>query len=167
MYQEQESSSFVSGLDQNEWSLIEVFMLCQAVIHTFLNHWLQVRFQYNCLIINDCKSELFINGFIRGWNKGQREDNKQISNELLIVISKHYLSHNIIFAESGNKIYTKTMHCYEPTTCLLNSIFNDEMCDKVEIKFLIKKSDDYVFVTFGYLHKRKENEQPAVAYRLR
>ena len=114
--------------------------------------------------INPKKRELLINGFIHEWNKQQKEDNKQIPNELSTVISKFYPSHEFIFAESGNKIYTKTMHCYGPTTGLLNAIFNDKMCDKVEIEFLIKEGDDDVFVTFGYVHKWKEDEQPGVFY---
>ena len=81
------------------------------------------------------------------------------------VLIKHYPSHNIIFAETENKIYTKTIPCYDPTTGLLNTIFNDKMFDKVEVTFQIKKSSGDVRIIFGYLYKWQEYQQPAVIFR--
>ena len=103
--------------------------------------------------INPKKRELLINGFIREWNKKQKEDNKQIPNELLIVIVSFYPYHEIVFAESGNKIYKKTEPSFVPTTGVLNTIFNDKMCDKFTIKFLIKECHPPSQIIFGYLHK--------------
>ena len=113
--------------------------------------------------INPAKKKLLINGYINEWNTKQEDvNNKQIPNELLIIILKFYPSHNIIFAESGSKLYKQIIPYYSPTTVLLNVIFNDKMCNKVTIQFRLKTGMGIGF-RFEYLYKWEEEEQPRVS----
>ena len=111
--------------------------------------------------INPAKRKLLISGYINEWNKKQGDvNNKQIPNELLIIILKFYPSHNIIFAQSGSKLYKQS---YDQTcTGLLNVIFNDKMCDKVKIQFRLKTEMSGGF-SFGYLYKWKDGSDQLAA----
>ena len=47
-----------------------------------------------------------------------------------------------------------------PTTSVSNTIFDDKVCDNVEVKFLIKPVDHNIDI-FGYLHKWEAESKSA------